>query len=177
VDASTLFTPSLVLCLLDADNAGHAALYRALYTCPAVMAEIGPPLALDAADAAFARVCRHNACDTPGHRAWSVSFRGDDAAVGLAVLQRRSRRAELGLMLLPSAWTGRVSNEALAPVIRYGFEVMELQAVDAGCRDGRNTRVSRRLLAPFGFERVPEPRPGFADWTLPRERWVTLCEE
>jgi len=176
VDASTLLTAHLELRLLDADRAADARLYRALYTCPTVMAEIGPPLTADAATAAFARVCRHNALDAPGHRAWTVARRRDEVPVGLVVLHRRGERAELGLMLLPAAWNGRVSTEALAPVIRYGFEVVGLAAIDAGCRDGRNTRVLRRLLARFGFDRISEPRPGFADWTLPRERWVTLCE-
>jgi RimJ/RimL family protein N-acetyltransferase len=172
MDDATLLTPALRLRLLDADDAGHAALYRRLYMCPQVMAEIGEPLTAAAADTAFGRVCHHNARDAPGHRAWAVSGRESEDGLGLVVLYRRGDRAELGLMLRPEAWTGRVSNEALAPVIDYGFAAMGLETVDAGCRDGRNTRVSRRLLAPFAFIPSPDPRPGFAEWLLPRARWL-----
>jgi RimJ/RimL family protein N-acetyltransferase len=172
MDDATLLTSNLRLRLLDSNESDHALLYRSLYTCQQVMAEIGPPLTAEAADAGFARVCRHNTFAAPGHRAWAVAGRQTGHAFGLVVLHRRGSRAELGLMLAPEAWTGRVSTEALAPAIEYGFAVMGLEHIDAGCRDGRNTRVSRRLLAPFDFVPAPRPRPGFADWMLSRTRWL-----
>lgn len=171
MDDATLLTSRLRLRPLDARDPAHAALYRALYTSETVMAEIGPVLSPEAADVACRAMTRHNRVPVPGHRTWVIEDRRDGGRAGVVALHRRGTRAELGLMLLPEAWTGRVSREALAPVIAYGFEGMGLEYIDAGCRDGRNTRVSRRLLAPFPFEPMPAPRPGSAYWCLARPAW------
>lgn len=171
MDDATLLTSRLRLRLLDAEDSTHKALYCALYTSEAVMAEIGPVLSPEAAEAACQTVARHNRMTVPGHRTWVIADRHEDANAGVVALHRQGMRAELGLMLLPEAWTGRVSREALAPVIAHGFEAMGLEHIDAGCRDGRNTRMSRRLLAPFPFEPVPAPKPGSAYWCLARSAW------
>lgn len=172
MDDATLLSARLWLRLLDAEDSTHTALYCALYTSEAVMAEIGPVLSPEAADAACRTMARHNRMSVPGHRTWVIEDRHEGVDAGVVALHRRGTRAELGLMLLPEAWTGRVSREVLAPVIAYGFEAMSLEHIDAGCRDGRNTRVSRRLLVPFPFEPVPAPKPGSAYWCLARSAWL-----
>jgi RimJ/RimL family protein N-acetyltransferase len=151
-------------------------LYRALYTNETVMAEIGPVLSPQAADAACRTMAWHNGVAVPGHRTWVIEGRHEGGSAGMVALHRQGRRAELGLMLLPEAWTGRVSREVLAPVIAYGFNAMSLEHIDTGCRDGRNTRVSRRLLAPFPFEPVPAPKPGSTYWCLARSAWLARAE-
>lgn len=167
---ATLLTARLRLRLLDGRDA-DAALYRALYTCPRVMAQIAPPLDEAEADAAFARVCRHNGLERPGHRVWAVEDRATGVGLGIVALLRDGARAELGLMLVPRAWNGQASRASLAAVVGYGFGALGLEHIDADCRDGPNTRVLRRLLLPLGFESVPAARPGCVQWALPKAGW------
>jgi RimJ/RimL family protein N-acetyltransferase len=168
--ATTLVTARLRLRLLDGRQT-DAALYRALYTCPRVMAQIAPPLDDVEADAAFARVCRHNALERPGHRSWAVEDRITETGLGIVALHRSGARAELGLMLLPRAWNGHTSRTALSAVIDHGFGTLGLEHIDADCREGPNTRILRHLLLPLGFEPVPAMRAGYAQWALPIGRW------
>lgn len=167
---ATLMTPRLRLRLLESRDA-DAALYRALYTCPRVMAQIAPPLGDAEADAAFTRVCRHNTLERPGHRSWAVEDRTTGTGFGIVALHRAEARAELGLMLLPRAWNGQTSRAALAAVVDHGFGTLGLEHIDADCREGPNTRILRHLLLPLGFESVPATRPGYAQWALPIGRW------
>lgn len=160
---------------MDASDAG---LYRALYTDPRVMAEIGPPLTPEAADAAFARVVRHNGLDVPGHRAWTIEDRETDERLGLVALVREGdgTTAELGIMLVPAAWTGRVAVLALRHALEAGFESQGLSVVRATCREGRNVRVVRGLLRPFGFQWAGS-QGGIAEWRLARREWLgSKCE-
>lgn len=172
VDDTALLTPHLCLRLLDADDSTHRALYRALYSSESVMAAIGPVLSPKAADAACRKMALHNRAHRPGHRTWAIEDRHDGSTLGIVALHRRGPQAELGLMLLPEAWTGRISTQALAPVIAHGFQAMGLERIEAGCREGLNARLSRRLLAPFPFERIPAEKPGTAYWALARSAWI-----
>lgn len=167
---SVLNTPRVCLRLLDACPE-DAELYRALYTCPRVMAQIAPPLSDAGADAAFARVCRHNGLQEPGHRTWVVEDRSAGARLGIVALHRDRQRGELGLMLLPRAWNGRVSRAALGAVVEHAFDMLGLEHIDADCREGPNMRILNHLLLPLGFDRVPALRPGYAQWALPISRW------
>lgn len=162
-----LLTPRLRLRLMHGDD--DACLYRALYTSPEVMAHIATPMTPEAADAAFARVCAHNARDTPGHRYWTIQARDTGELLGLTALTRDGSRAELGAMLLPAAWRRRVASEAFAVVLPHGFDVMGLDLIDAQ-RRASEAVPGERLLAPFGFERGPSTRPDWVRWLLPRER-------
>lgn len=165
MDASELLTPRLRLRLVDARD---AALYRALYTCPRVMAHIGAPLTPAQADRAFAATVEHNGRAAPGHRAWAAHDRADGSPVGIGALMRRGTRAEMGLMLLPPAWDGRRSHEVLDALVACAFGPMGLETLDAVCSDGPNVRPSRRLVRPYGFVEVPPERPGTVQWALHR---------
>ncbi|HEY4529981.1 MAG TPA: GNAT family N-acetyltransferase [Luteimonas sp.] len=165
-----LLTTSLRLRLV---GEGDAALYRALYTCPRVMAQIGPPLTREEADDAFDRVCAHNRTPDSLHRAWSIRGRSDDAPHGLLALRREGNDAEIGLMLLPRAWMPAVSRESIAAALAYGFEHAGLESIWADCLDGPNSRALRRLLEPFGFARIDPRRPRHAAWRIGRPAWET----
>lgn len=168
----TLHTPRLRLRLLDTRPA-DAKLYRALYTCPRVMAAIMPPLDEAAADAAFVRVCRHNGLDTPGHRFWVIEDRVSSQGLGLTALQRCGARAEFGVMVLADHWKRRIASEALGTVLVHAFEHAGLEWVD-GCRaDDAHATVIDRLFGPFGFERVADSNVpgGKCHWTLSHARW------
>lgn len=170
---AVLQTPRLCLRLLDADVPAHAALYRALYTCPRVMASVMPPLDRDAADAAFGRVCRHNRSESPGHRFWSIDCRRTGRALGLAALQRSGTRAEFGVMVAPDAWRMRVASGAMQAVLAHAFERMGLQALDVHRPDDAHVPAIDSLISPFGFTRVDSIRPGHCSWELPAARWRT----
>ncbi|TCZ82611.1 GNAT family N-acetyltransferase [Lysobacter sp. N42] len=151
-------------------QSSDAALYLHLFTCPEVMAAIGPPLPRHVAEATFARACGYNAGDVPGHRFWIV---GDalGADLGLASLVRDGDTAELGIMLLPEAWDGRRAKPALAKVIDHAFAGIGLRALYARSADGVRARLSRRLLSPYPF--VPaDAEPGRAAWVLSRDGWA-----
>lgn len=151
-------------------QATDGSFYVGLFTCPRVMAAIGPALSHDVAEAAFVRACHYNTGNEPGHRFWIITDE-DGAAAGLTSLIRDGDVAELGIMLRPDAWTGRWAKPALARVIHHAFSSMGLSALHARSADGVRARVSRRLLGPFPF--VPEPQaPGLAGWTLSRESWA-----
>jgi RimJ/RimL family protein N-acetyltransferase len=160
-----MLTAALRLQLLGADD---APLYRALYTCPRVMAQIGPPLTAAEADDAFARVCAHNRRPGARHRAWSIRDRSTAAPRGLLALQRDGASAEIGLMLLPQAWSPAVAREAIAAALAQGFDHLDLETVWADCREGPSSRALRRLLEPFGFARVAARRAGHAEWRIDR---------
>lgn len=169
----TLLTHRLRLRLLDDSDLD---LYRSLYTCPRVMAQIAEPLAEDAAQRAFAAVVAHNRRERPGHRAFAAFDMDSGASVGIGALIRAGRRGEIGLMLLPSAWDGRRSHEVLDALVAYAFGPMGLDALDAACRDGPNVRPGRRLVQPYGFAEVAPARPGTVQWALDRSRWRTRAE-
>lgn len=160
-----LSTPHLRLRLLGPDD---AALYERLYTCPRVMAQIGPPLTLEAAARAFRATVAHNGADHPGHRTFAAFDRITGAAVGIGALIRTGDRAEIGLMLLPEACDGLRSREVMDVLVDFAFGPMGLQALDAMCRAGPNERPGRRLVAPYGFVEVPPTRPGMVQWVLDR---------
>lgn len=135
------------------------------------MAAIGPALGDADADAAFERACGHNLRADPGHRYFVVESAGSPAAAGIAALQRDGAIANLGLMLKPEAWNGRVARPALTSALRYGFGVLALDAIEAGGALGVRERVNRRLLAPYGFEPIGIA-DGRASWALTSGRWL-----
>lgn len=165
----TLLTDRLALRLLREDD---ASLYRRLYTCPRVMAQIGAPLTDAAADRAFAAAVAHNGRSEPGHRTFAAFDRESGTEVGIGALARSGDGAEIGLMLLPAAWDGRRSHELLDALVVYALGPMRLERLDAACREGPNVRSGRRLVQPYGFAEVPPRRPGTVQWLLERSLWA-----
>lgn len=144
------------------------ALYQGLYTCPRVMAQIGAPLTAEAAGRAFRAAVAHNGRDEPGHRTFVAFDRATRAALGIGALVRSGRRAEIGLMLLPAAWGGVASREVMDALVAHAFGPMRLEGLDAACRAGPNERPGQRLVAPYGFVRVPPHDSGMVRWVLDR---------
>ncbi|WP_460831114.1 GNAT family N-acetyltransferase [Lysobacter humi (ex Lee et al. 2017)] len=163
-----LLGPRLRLRPMDADD---RALYRALYTDADVMAAIAPPLTAEQAERVFSRMLAHDTRDRPGHRHWIVETHAGER-LGIAALLRDGPRAELGVMLLPSAWKRRVSTEAFELLLPHAFGPLGLELVDAQRPDDAHARVIDRLLTPFGFVRGAPTRPGGARWLLPRPVFI-----
>lgn len=76
---------------------------------------------------------------------------GPVGTLGLYSYSERDRRAELGYDLLEEHWGRGIMTEAVREVVRYGFEVLGLNRVEA-TMDPLNTR-SVRLVERLGFKR------------------------
>jgi len=85
---------------------------------------------------------------------WGVALRNGDQVIGtvtLAWINREHRRADVGFALAASAWGQGYATEAVARLIKYAFDDMELHRLGADV-DPRNER-SIRLLERLGFQR------------------------
>ena len=84
---------------------------------------------------------------------WGISLKGGDdkliGTVGVQGLDTEARKAELGYELNKQYWGQGIMSEVVLQVMRYGFDVMELQRIEAGT-DGINER-SHGLLKKLGF--------------------------
>jgi RimJ/RimL family protein N-acetyltransferase len=83
---------------------------------------------------------------------WGITLRGEDRVLGLCGLHDWSqthRRASLGYDLARSHWGRGIATEAMHAVLRFGFERMNLNRVEA-VTIVDNTR-SIRLLERLGF--------------------------
>ena len=137
------------------------ALYCALYTDPAVMALVGPPMACPAARSGFHAACRLNAVAGGRQRRWAVLDRASGAGVGLlAVLRDRGdgRGAEVGIMLLPAAQgrgLARELNDAVA-ALAFGAAGWGMDRLWARHLPGHGAAAA--VLAATGF--APGPAIG-----------------
>jgi len=114
------FTASRVACRL-VDHRDRA-LYRALYTSPEVMAQIGPTMSIEQADAVFGLACRHNLRVMQALRAryWAVTERESSRLAGIGSLVREmpgGDAMEIGVMLLPRHQRGALGREVFAGIV------------------------------------------------------------
>ncbi|GHA88140.1 GNAT family N-acetyltransferase [Cognatilysobacter bugurensis] len=158
--------------LLHRGSADHGFVYRTLYTCPKVMTTIRPPLTDEAADAAFERICRHNACGLPGHRYWALERRSNGAPIGISGFRRKGDRGEMGILLVADAWRQGFGGETFSALIPHAFDGIGLAHIDVERADDERAAVLWRLLAPYGFHRVPASEPTRVRWTLSHSAWI-----
>jgi len=89
--------------------------------------------------------------------------RDDASLIGTCTLfhlDAQCRRAEIGYNLLPESWGKGYMQEALRPLIQFGFDELKLNRIEADV-DPENF-PSIKTLERFGFQ-----REGFL-----RERWI-----
>lgn len=95
---------------------------------------------------------------------WALAFREDDVVIGSCGLSRwdeEAAQAEVGYELAP-AWQGRgLMREALASVLGFGFDRMQLARVEANVVP--ENEPSLWLLRRLGFHEV-ELRRGHGFW-------------
>ena len=70
---------------------------------------------------------------------------------GLYHWMHANRKAEISFWLLPSAWGKGYMQETLAPILKYAFDTMELNRVEAMTEQG-NDRADK-LLGKIGFQK------------------------
>ena len=168
-----------VSCRLVDDRDGE--LYRALYTSPAIMAEVGPTMTVEQADATFAKACRHNrhAAATALARYWLVARTTTGASLGIVSLVRDPANARCGMIgaMLLEAWQNR------------GIALPGVAGMVAGALSGRwplgmdlilgyhtvSNPNSGRLTEGLGFTRMPD-RDGYGVWRLSRDEWPACLD-
>jgi len=97
---------------------------------------------------------------------WGITLRGEDRVLGLCGLHdwnRQDRRAALGYDLVRSHWGRGLAHEAMQAVLRFGFEELDLDRVEA-LTIVENER-SVRLLQRLGFQPEGIRRPGALDYS------------
>ncbi|WP_101926450.1 MULTISPECIES: GNAT family N-acetyltransferase [Luteimonas] len=157
--------------LAAADNAR----YCALYTDPAVMRLIAPPLSASAAQAAFDAVLRATSKVAPGVGYWTIDRRSDGHACGLmaVVLSPAPRTAEYGLLLQPASHARGVARETTAGLLDRLFASPALDRV--WTRHTPDNVAVRGLMRALGFE-PDAPRDGLLHWQMTRAAWLARGE-
>jgi ribosomal-protein-alanine N-acetyltransferase len=83
---------------------------------------------------------------------WGIVRRTDNRMIGTCVfmdLDHTSRRCEIGCGLLSSEWNRGYMAEALESLIAYGFDVLDLNRIEAYIISGNSASV--RLFRKLGF--------------------------
>ncbi len=87
---------------------------------------------------------------------WAISFKDNSRLIGSICLWNLSvekNKAEVGYELLPEFQGKGIANEALSKIIEFGFDVMQLDKIEAYTQ--KENLASTRLLEKFGFARDP----------------------
>ena len=111
------------------------------------------PKTLEAAKEELELYCIRPFKENKGIR-WGIIIRGSDGLVGTCGYydwNKTSHRAEIGYDLEPAQWGKGIMAEALRAVLRYGFEEMGSNRIQA-IIDSENVR-SIKLVERLGFKR------------------------
>lgn len=144
-------------------QAGDAAAVFNMHADPVAMRHWSTPAWTDPAQADTLIADDLRALPVGDHLRLGLQRRADGALVGLVSLfafHLASRRAELGYLLLRSAWGQGLMHEALQALLDHGFGVLGLNRLEADI-DPHN-HASARTLQRLGFQREG----------LLRERWI-----
>lgn len=83
---------------------------------------------------------------------WAITLRNDDRMIGTCGFTRfnfSAYSAEVGYVLNPMYWGRGIAPEALARVIRFAFDTLGLNRVEAKCMVGN--AASRRVMEKVGM--------------------------
>jgi len=83
------------------------------------------------------------------------------------IVDRDGTRAEIGFDLAPRYWGKGIMQEALRELIPMGFDLMQLQYIEA-TTEPKNVQ-SQKLLTKLGFKREDVPKDNLFYFTLRRE--------
>jgi ribosomal-protein-alanine N-acetyltransferase len=90
----------------------------------------------------------------PGFKWWGIESKAEGKLIGTCGYckwDRQHRHAEIGYDLWPDYWGQGLMPEALWALLRYGFQEMELNRVEATTHT--ENRRSQRVLEKLGFQR------------------------
>ncbi len=83
---------------------------------------------------------------------WGITLKGDDRVIGTIGLANRAvqhARAELGFALARPCWNRGITTEAAKAVLRFGFEQLRLNRIEAFCKPAN--LASARVLEKAGM--------------------------
>lgn len=84
---------------------------------------------------------------------WGISFKGDTKLIGTCGLQNlviQHSRAEIGYDLNPDFWRTGIMSEAIKEILRYCFNIVRLNRIEALCMQGNYASIS--LLKKCNFQ-------------------------
>ena len=96
----------------------------------------------------------HNAEKNADGITWGITLKNIEkiiGTIGFWRMQKEHYRAEIGYILHPDYWGKGITQEAIAVVIKYGFEVMKLHSIEANVNPDNTASI--RLLEKNGFVR------------------------
>lgn len=170
--------PRVACRLVDARD---GALYRALYTSPAIMAEVGPVMTVAQADAALDKACRHNAHPpaTALARYWRVARTTTGASLGIVSLVRSPANPRCGLIgaMLLEEWQNRgIALPGVAGMVAGALSARWPLGMDLILGYHRLSNPnSGRLTEGLAFTRMPD-EDGYGVWRLSREEWPACLQ-
>jgi ribosomal-protein-alanine N-acetyltransferase len=85
---------------------------------------------------------------------WAITRRGEDQVIGLCGFNywdRKHNRAAIGYDLARAYWGQGIGTEAVSAIVRFGFERMRLNRIEAEALVDNTASV--RLLEKLGFQR------------------------
>jgi len=94
--------------------------------------------------------------------AWAIRLKTSPDLIGIIGFWRMKRehfRAEIGYMLLPKYWRQGITSEAMAAILDYAFNVLNLHSVEADINP-ENTG-SKQILLKSGFSKEAYFRENF----------------
>jgi len=94
---------------------------------------------------------------------WAVSLAGETEMIGticLWHLDAERNAAELGFEVMPEHGGKGLMKEAARAVVNFGFEKMQLSAIDGWTH--RDNTASQKLMEKIGFTRSPELEEKYA---------------
>ena len=154
------------------------AFWCAAYTDPALMRQVGPPLAPAAAERSFRAALAANAGAEPAMAYWVVHLRMADKDIGLLGLTGRceSGEGEVGALILPPWQACGHAAEAITLLAQHAFgapPLLRLRTRHAGDNPG-----AAGLMRKLGFTRIAadDAIPLGHRWELQREDWLARCK-
>lgn len=153
-------------------NTHDRALYLAAYTDPLMMAQVGEPLDVRAAEIAFSRTCEANHESPFRHRCWVIAVPSVGHVAGLLGLGRKSDVVEIGGMILPE-WQGKgISGHAFPLGMQAAFSDPDVAHMMIRYRS--TNVLAAGLMHKIGFKKVTDTHPedGLERWWLTREEWL-----
>ncbi len=104
---------------------------------------------------------------------WGIFSKSDAQFIGTCGfhcwVQGEQSRAEIGFDLAREYWGKGIMQEALKPVIDFGFKHMRLDIIEATVEQENDRSIN--LLRKLNFERETELRGPLIYYFLLRERW------
>ena len=152
-------------------------LFCQLFCDPAVMRHIGPAWTRAAAVRALCSALEAMRSTPPRGLFLVLTLRAGERPAGLCTLQNfqsSERRAELGLMLVPSARAFGVATEALIAVLAHAFATLPFDEI--WVRFANDHKAAMRTAVGAGLVRHAQSRPedlaaNLWRWSAYRDSW------